>query len=69
MLVLNQNELMGHIEVRLHIFKIRFAESFKQDNRYLFTGMQVFRANYFDDFWSDGLIAIVDQLFNEVKVN
>ena len=41
---------MGHIEVRLHIFKIRFAESFKQDNRYLFTGMQVFRANYFDDF-------------------
>ena len=69
MFVLNKNVFMHHVKVRLDVLEIWFAYAFHQDNGYLLTCEQIVWTYYLHYFCCDGLISIMNQLFDEIEVN
>lgn len=69
MLIRDKDKFMHNIKIRLNILEVWFAEAFQQNNGYLFTCIQVVRADNLNYLCSNIFIAIMNEFFNEVKVD
>lgn len=60
---------MDNVKVRLDVFKVCLADALQKNDSYLFACIEVVGTDDSDDFSCDGLVTIVDELFDKAEVD